>query len=589
MRWHLITLLALTLACARAPQEAPAPFIPDAYPVLPPVEIDPAALKITADQLMAAMSPAEKVGQLIMPWLLGNYASLDAESLDSLAAAIDQLEIGGIIISIGSPLDVAAKLNHLQRRSRLPLLITADLEFGSGMRLQGGTQFPSVMAFGATGSTSDAYTLGRITAAEARAVGIHMTFSPVADVNNNPENPIINTRAFGEDPAQVSELIEAYVRGAEEHGLYTTVKHFPGHGDTSVDSHISVPVINQCWGRLDSLELVPFRAAIAAGVTAVMTAHVAMPCIDGRDPVPVTLSPRVMTGILRDSLGFDGLVVTDALVMGAIVSRFGVGESAVLAFLAGSDLLLMPSDLRVARDAMLEALAQGRVSMERLDRSVRRVLDLKIGAGLFVSRTVPLDSVPAVVGRRQFQDAADDIARRALTLVRPGPIETWRTQRGRVAVITYAEETNLSFSNELVRQLRLLGDTVSVFRLYPASGTLSYDSARAVINRSPRTLFATSVRPIAWLGHVALPDSLARLIEATGPRRQAMLASFGSPYLLAQVPRYTGGYMLAWSGGLANERAVARAIAGGAAISGKLPITLSGEYRRGWGVEVGER
>lgn len=550
------------------------------------VTVTRVASKVMADSLLATLTLRQQVGQLVFPWLLGDYAALDGETLSATLAAVDSLEIGGIIISIGSPLDVAAKLNALQRRSRLPLLIAADLEYGTGMRLQGGTAFPPPMGIAAGGREQDAYELGRITALEAKAVGIHLTFSPVADVNNNPLNPIINTRSFGEDPRAVAGMVAAYIRGAREHGLFTTAKHFPGHGDTGTDSHIAVPVAPGCWDRLDTLEMVPFRAAIAAGVTAVMTAHIALPCLDPDDPVPATLSPAATAGLLRDSLGFEGLVVTDALVMGAIVERFGPGESAVLAFLAGSDLLLMPADLHAAVDAMVSAVEGGRISRERLARSVRRVLQLKLDARLFANRLVSLDDVSRVVGQRAFQDAADSVARRALTLVTAGPMHAFRDRRGRTAVITYAEETNLSLGNELLRRLRARGETVTTFRLYPGSGTASYDSARAVLRSADRVVFAPSVRPIAWRGHVALPDSLASLIGAVARTRPTMLVSFGSPYLLGQLPDFGGGYLVAWSGTLATERAVADALTGVGAMTGTLPITLDAAHPRGAGVRV---
>jgi beta-glucosidase-like glycosyl hydrolase len=555
--------------------------------VLPEVTVERAVSNLAPDSLLRGLTLRQKVGQLVFPWLLGSYSALDGEGLDSTVAAIDSFAIGGIIISTGTPVDAAAKLNILQRRSALPLLIAADLEYGTGMRLRGGTAFPQPMAVGATGSELDAYQMGRVTALEARAVGIHLTFSPVADVNNNPANPIINTRSFGEDQVAVSRFVAAYVRGAREHGLSTTAKHFPGHGDTGTDSHIALPLTSACWDRLDTLELAPFRAAIKAGVTAVMTAHVAVPCLDAAPGRPATLSPTVMSAVLRDSLGFTGVVVTDALVMGAIVAQFGAGESAVLAFEAGADLLLMPSDMRAAVDAMVAAVESGRVSGDRLDRSVRRLLELKLGLGLFTSRVVPLDSVPSVVGRRAFQAIADDIAARALTLVQRGPLDEFRTRRGQTALITYADETNLSIGADLLRELQVLGDTLPTFRLYPASGPASYDSARAVIAAAPRVIFATGVRPIAWRGHVALPDSLAALILKTAPDRPTLLVSFGSPYLLSQLPGFVGAYLIAWNDVLATERAVARAVAGMAPITGLLPISLGPGYPRGSGIMVG--
>lgn len=529
------------------------------------------------------------MGQVLMPWLAGNYTAFDTDAFNESAAWVDSAAVGGIVISIGSPLDVAAKLNALQRKSKLPLLIAADLEWGTGMRLVGGTVFPMPMALGATGRELDAYEMGRVTAIEARAVGIQLTFSPVGDLNNNPLNPIINTRSFGEDPYDVSRLIGGYIRGAAEHGLYTTVKHFPGHGDTGIDSHLALPVEPGCWNRLDTLELVPFRAAIRAGATAVMVAHIMFPCVGGGDSVPATLSAPVTTGILRDSLGFRGLVVTDALTMGAIVNKYGAGQSAVRAFLAGSDILLMPTSLDSARDAMLDALSAGRISQERLDASVRRILTLKADAGLFSRRTVSLDSISLVVGQQAFQDIADDIAQRALTLVVRGPIDDYRARRGRVTVITYAEETNLAIGGVLMGELREQGDTVTTFRIYPPSGPQSYDSARVLIRTSPRVIFASSVRPIAGRGNMALPDSLAALIGATAAAKATLLVSLGSPYLLNQLPGFGGTYLLAWSDAPATERAVARALTGAAPITGKSPVALPPQWPKGSGLLVPNR
>ncbi|GBD32839.1 Beta-hexosaminidase [bacterium HR33] len=584
MGLRLLILATLALGCARSGREAP-PVVPDPYAPVPPVSVPAPTAKINLDSLLDSLSLDEKVGQVLMPWLSGAYAALDAEGFLRAAAWVDSFAVGGIVVSVGSPLDVAAKLNALQERSRLPLLIAADLEWGAGMRLQGATAFPMVMAIGATGRELDAYELGRVTALEARAVGIHLTFSPVSDVNNNPANPIINTRSFGEDPRAVATLVAAYIKGASEHGLYTTAKHFPGHGDTDIDSHLSLPAVAGCWERLDTLELIPFRAAIEAGVTAIMTAHVAYRC-DSTETLPATLSGAVTSGILRDSLGFQGVAVTDALTMGAVVERFGPGESAVRAFLAGNDILLMPSDLGTAFRAMVAAVRNGRIPEDRLNRSVRKILQLKLDAGLFERRTVSLDRIPHVVGRSEFQQIADDIAQRALTLIQEGEMRSFRSARGRWAVITYAEETNLTIGNVLVEELRRRGDTVATFRLYPPSGPLSYDSARTLISGYPRVMFATSVRPIAWRGHIALPDSLAALILATAEVKPTLLVSLGSPYLLRQLPGYRGAYLLAWSDVPATERAVAVAVTGGAPIRGRTPVTLSPSIPRGFGIEL---
>jgi len=541
---------------------------------------------VSVDSLLAGLTVHQQVGQLVIPWLSGSYTALDDSLYQVAARWVDTLEIGGLIISVGSPLDIATKLNALQLRSRLPLLISADLEWGAGMRVVGATAFPQIMAVGATGDPHDAFTIGAAAAVEGRAVGIHVNFAPDADVNNNPANPIINIRSFGEDPRTVSRLVAEYVRGLHEHGMLATLKHFPGHGDTETDSHIGLPVITAGYARLDSLELVPFRAGIAAGADVVMSAHIAFPALTGSNE-PATVSAAVLTGLLRDSLRFPGLVVTDALMMGAIVAKYGAGEATVRAFLAGSDLLLIPADADSAVLAMTAAVASGRVTRERLAQSVRRVLEIKRRLGLLEHRTVPIDSIPLVVGSRRFQDAANDLAVRSLTLVRDvgGRLHALRARPRRLALIAYADEQNSSVGALLTDLLRQGGDTVDFFRLWPMSGTLSYDSARAVIARAPATVFVANVRPISWKGNIALPDSLAQLISLTDASRPTVLVSLGSPYLLNQTPTVRS-YLIAWSGVRASERAVALALLGRVPIGGHLPTRIPPDYPLGWGVSV---
>ncbi|HMG19265.1 MAG TPA: glycoside hydrolase family 3 N-terminal domain-containing protein [Gemmatimonadales bacterium] len=571
MRAHRLLLISLLAACGggRATTGARAP--------------QPAAI----DGVLSKLTPRQKIAQLVVPWLNGNYTALDDSTFQIATRWVDTLEVGGIIISVGSPYDIATKLNALQRRSKLPLLISADLEWGAGMRVIGATAFPMIMSAGATGDERDAYTIGRVAALEGRAVGIHVNFAPDADVNNNPLNPIINIRSFGEDPRAVAKLVRAYVRGLQDHGMLATLKHFPGHGDTDVDSHIGLPTIRATYSRLDSVELVPFRAGIDAGAQVVMSAHIAFPAFTG--DAPATMSGAVLTGLLRDSLKFKGMVVTDALMMGSIVAKYGAGEAAVKAFEAGSDLILMPADPDTAIASMLTALQTGRISAARLDASVRRVLEIKRGLGLFSRRFVPLDSIARIVGSRAFQDAADGIAQRSLTLVRDttGTIARLRKTRSRIALIAYADELNSTVGQRMLELLRLGGDTVSFFRLWPQSGPASYDSARVVINRAPTVVFAMNVRPISWKGHIALPDSLARLIAVTDSLKPTVLVSLGSPYLLNQTPAVKS-YLIAWSGVRAAERAAGRALLGWSPIRGKLPIRIPPSYPIGYGLVVSD-
>ena len=537
------------------------------------------------DSLLATLTVRQQVAQLIVPWLSGAYAAMDDSGFVEAQRWVDSLQVGGIIISVGSPFDIAAKLNALQRRSPLPLLVSADLEWGAAMRVVGATAFPQIMAVGATGDQRDAYTIASAAAVEGRAVGIHVNFAPDADLNNNPTNPIINTRSFGEDPRRVAPLVTAYVQGLRDHGMLSTLKHFPGHGNTETDSHIGLPTITADYARLDTVELQPFRAGIAAGADIVMSAHIAFPALTGSDD-PGTLSPAVLTGLLRDSLGFKGLVVTDALTMGAIVAKYGAGEATVRAFLAGSDLLLMPANPDSALDAMVAAVQSGRIPPARLTASVRRMLEIKRRLGLFEHRTVPLDQIMNIVGTRRLTDQADDIAVRSLTLLRDtaGTLRRLRGAKTRLALIAYSDEGNGGVGTRMAEILRLNGDTVDYFRLWPMSGTLSYDSARTVIARNGTVIFAANVKPISARGTIALPDSLTRLVMVTDSAKPTVLVSFGSPYLLDQAPSIKS-YLVAWSGVRACERAAARAILGFSPVSGHLPIRVP-PYPIGDGVVI---
>ncbi|NIP60547.1 MAG: hypothetical protein GWM92_19400, partial [Gemmatimonadetes bacterium] len=335
-----------------------------------------------SEETLRSLTLRQKVGQMIMPWVLGDFAPEGTEEHDRILEMIERQEVGGVLMSVGSPTEVAVKLNDLQGHSRIPLLVASDLENGAGFRfhgavhlpgaipLGGATDYPPLMAVGATGNPGYAYEVGRVTAVEARALGIHVPFAPVLDVNNNPENPIINSRSFGEDPQAVARMGAAFVRGVQDYGAVATAKHFPGHGDTETDSHMELPVIGVDRARLDSVELVPFRAAIRAGVGAVMTAHLAVPELTGSRTTPATLSRPILTDLLRREMGFRGLVFTDALDMDGIDRNFERGEVAVGAVEAGADVVLMPPEPEVALQALLDAVAAGRIPESRIDASV---------------------------------------------------------------------------------------------------------------------------------------------------------------------------------------------------------------------------
>ncbi len=538
-------------------------------------------------RMMRRMSVADKAAQLIMPWVAGGYTAWDDPAFEQVVRWVDSLGVGGVVISIGSPVDIAARLNHLQRRATVPLLVASDLEGGTAFRFTGGTAFPTNMGVGAGGQETDAYAMGRIIAEEGRAVGVHLTFSPVADVNNNPSNPIINTRSFGGDPRLVARMVAAQIRGTQDGGMLATAKHFPGHGDTDTDSHLALPVVAADWPRIDSLELVPFRAAVQAGVAAVMSAHIALPGLDAGRSRPATMVPELLTGLLRDSLGFRGLIVTDALDMGGVVRGYGAGDAAVSALLAGSDILLMPADPAEAVRAVVQAVADGRVTPARLDASVRRVLELKVKLGLFRRRTVNLDSVGYLVGRRAAHEAARASASRSLVLLRDslGVLERLNAGPARIALVAYTETGVGTLGGTLAGALRARGHEVTVTRLVPPSGAASYDTVRAAVAAADLALFAVQVRAREGAGSVAMPAALAEAI--TGAPGPALLVSFGSPYLISQTPAVPG-YLLAWTATALSERAVADALSG-AEVTGRLPVDIPPAYRVGDGLLRGGR
>jgi len=580
-------LASLLAACAHRPPAAPSGALLDVpEPVVEGPEA-PAPPSTGRAPDLALLSVREKAAQLVMPWIGGEYWANDNAAMQAALQLAREQGVGGFVVGISaSPYDLAAKLNALQRAARLPLLVAADLESGPGMRFRGGTAFPGNMGLGATGRELDAYEVGRVTAVEARAVGIHWVFAPVLDVNNNPANPIINTRSFGEDPRLVATLGAAFLRGVEEHGLLATAKHFPGHGDTGVDSHLTLPVITADRARLDTVELLPFRAAVSAGVDAVMSGHLAVPALTGPDGPPATLSAAVLDTLLRGTMGFRGLVVTDALSMGAIVDRYGAAQAAVRAFQAGADVLLMPRDAGAAIDALVAAVDSGAIGEARLDSSVNRLFAAKSRVGLWNRRLVDLRAIAAAVGVAADWALAQDIASRSVVLVRdslrlvPLPPE----RRRKVVVAAFGDDGASSVGATLTAALRASVDTLREFRLYPASGPSSYDSVRAAAAGAGMVLFVASPRPAAWRPDaVSVPPTLAAIIEELALAGQpVILVSLGSPYVLAQVP-HVAAFLVAWSSTEPTERAVAQALLGVAPITGRLPVSLPPLYPVGAG------
>jgi beta-N-acetylhexosaminidase len=608
-------LLLAGLACApRASLPAPdAPSVVDA--TTPPASVPaadegiarPAAAAPTQpsqrweDSVLASLSLRDKAAQMVWPFTFGDYVADDAVAWRRLKANVEQDHVGGLLISVGSPLEIAAKLNALQQASSLPLLVGADLEAGAGFRARGGyflpngidlggaPVFPPAMALGATGDTTLAYEAGRITAVEGRALGIHLAFSPVLDVNNNPANPVINTRSFGEDPHLAGRLGAAFIRGVQEHGMIATGKHFPGHGDTETNSHLALPVVNATRARLDSVELVPFRAAIAAGVGAIMTFHGSMPALDATG-VPGTLSRPVLTGLLRGELGFGGLIISDAMDMRGVIDTYGSAEAVKRAVAAGADIVLQPIDVKVAIDAIVGGVSEGRYDEARIDESVRRLLGAKRSAGLDRRRIVSLDSARTLVGDSSHYAVAATVAAKSITLVKDSlgqvPLGA-RARAARVLSITVARRADLAagvaFNTELRRGVRSVrGELVLAEDPGPAFARLLRvaDSVDIVI--------VSSYMAQSWDAvSVGTPREFVDFVQGLSRRgARPILVSFGNPYLLEQV-RMVPAYLIGWGGFPVSQQAAARALLGSAPIDGRLPIAIPPIARLGVGLRRG--
>ena len=573
---------------------APAP-IANAAPNLDPRTPLTAPQREWVEHTLASLTLREKVGQMVNVWVLGDYTNTRDSSFAEVLRWIRDDHVGGVSMSLGSPIEVAEKINAMQRAARVPLLVGADLEPNLG-RLEGGvfthylmdaggaTVFPNAMAIAATGREQDAYDVGRATGREAKAVGILMNFAPVVDVNNNPANPVINTRSFGEDARRVAALSAAFVKGSQDAGVIATIKHFPGHGDTDVDSHVGLPLVNASLARLDSVELVPFEAGIDAGAAMVMTAHIALPAVQGDSTTPATLAPKIITGLLRDRLHFGGLAITDAMTMGGIGKGYTTEESSVLAVKSGADVLLKPSDPTKAVDAVVQAVERGEISRARIDSSVRRVLELKARTGVAFHPIVPLDTLRDVVGAPEHRTLAADIAARSVTLLRDRDSLVPVPAGARTVLVQYMPETELRAGRVFSAAVRQEVPKGRVFKIGPTVAAATLDSIALAAQGADRVIVATYVRRIEGEGRFAIPANVASWIDSLSTREKVIVVSLGNPYLLRQFPR-VGSYLVTYGVADVLERAAASAVLGRTPISGSVPVSLPGFFTRGDGLK----
>jgi len=549
----------------------------------------------------------EKVGQLFAPDAYGVYMNESSWAYKRLDHFVREQHVGGFVWFTANVYETAMLNRRLQASSRIPLLISADLEAGIGMRMADTTFWPPAMAVAATGDPTLAERQGKATAIEAKAIGINHILAPVADVNVDPDNSVINTRSFGEDPNDVARYVAAFIRGVRSEGVLATAKHFPGHGDTHIDSHRALPILTVTRERLDQVELVPFRAAIDAGVDSVMIGHLAVPAVDATPApiradglrenryaldanetpknatLPATLSRTMIEELLRKQLGFKGLVVTDAFDMGGLTEHFDAGEAAVRAIEAGEDQILMPTNADVAIAAVKEAVKSGRIPMSRIDASVARILEAKSRVSHAVADP---DEIFRIVDSDASRTLANQIATKALTLVRreDGAFPLTKETRVLVLVISdFAEASNPLA--ELDRDLRRrLAHTPKLIML---DGHACADDIAPVLDAAKNAdvvLVALAVRARSGAGRIAVPQVARTAIEqlAALPVRKIGIA-FGSPYLLREVPSLPT-YICAYGPQPVLQSAVNRALFGETKFTGHLPVTIPGMVDRGFGI-----
>jgi beta-N-acetylhexosaminidase len=553
------------------------------------------------DSVLSSMTLREKAAQLVWPSLFGDYVSGDSPQWRRLSQYVQQDKVGGFTISVGSPIEVAAKLNALQSMSKIPLLFGADLEAGAGFRARGGyfvpnaidlggaIVFPPEMAIGATRDTTLAYEQGRLTALEGRALGIHIAYAPVLDVNNNPDNPVINTRSYSEDPHLAAQMGVAFIHGLQDHGMIATGKHFPGHGDTGVNSHLALPVVTASRSRLDTVELVPFRAAVNGGVGAIMSFHGAMPALDSSG-VPGTLSSKVLTGLLRGEMGFRGLIISDAMDMRGVLDQFGSAEAVKRAIAAGIDILIQPLDVPQTIDAVVAGIAEGRYTEARLDSSVRRVLETKRKLGLAQSKLVDLSALRFLVGDSSNLQIAKRVAEKSITLVKDSLRQVpLAVPSARVLSITLARRADLPAGNAFNAELRTGLPNLRTEFVATEDATLNYPRLIAAADSSDVTIVSSYVGQ-SWDALTAsAPQAFTDFVQTLVQRgRKPIVVAFGNPYLFQQLP-WVSAYLVAWGGFPVSQTAAARALLGTSAISGHLPISIPPYVSRGTGEERAAR
>jgi len=543
-----------------------------------------------ADETFRELSLRDKIAQMVHVRTPGRFINRNSREFKQLETLIRENNIGGLVLFAGNVYESAILLNEFQEMSKLPLLVSSDFERGAAFRINDATSFPWTMALGAAGDEDLAYRQGLVTARESRAMGVHWIFAPVMDVNNNPDNPVINIRAFGSDPADVSRLGVAFIRGAKAGGVLTTAKHFPGHGDTTIDSHINMPVLDMDLERLERIEFVPFRRAIEAGVESVMTAHVAVPRLTKGAKTPATLSGEILGDILKKSLGFNGIVVTDAMEMEGLTKHYGNGEAAIAAVKAGVDVLLLPTDAVEAINAVERAVKSGEISEKRIDESVKKILDAKQRLGLEKNRTTDIEKIGNLVSSPENIELADQIAARAVAAIKDEkrllPLDPSDGRRVFGLVLTPVVDASSGTAFLSAFRERFPGArTEWANSRVPETQLAAIDKA---INAADLVVVATLTR-LTTGRSIGIPDRhLGIMKKLASLKKPVVWICLGSPYLLRITPGI-GTILCTFSYSENSQEAAVKALAGDFRVSGKMPVSIPGVAKIGDGLIIPQR
>lgn len=531
------------------------------------------------NRTLKSMTLDEKIGQLFVP------VHTDIQRTKEW---VKDYGIGGLWFARTEAKKIAAELNALQEASKYPLLVTADFEKGAGTYVDGATDLPINMALGASRDPKLVAAAAQLTAREARAIGVHLNFAPVLDVNNNADNPVINTRSYGENPSLVAKLGAAAIKGFQDHGLLATAKHFPGHGNTSTDTHAKLGVVTSSPSVFEAVELYPYKQVLKqAAPSSIMSAHLWIEAVD-IDTIPATLSRNVMTTLLRNELKFDGIVFTDAMVMGGITTRYPFDVATVKAIQAGCDIIVFPGDLVKGIQAIRQAVANGQLTEKRIDESVRRILRAKTQVGLHKQRVVDVEKIPTLVGTEANYLEAKRIAAQCLTLAKNGRKIIPLTPTQQVLVLTMSnKEGNSMVSRGLVSfpdEVRKLSGTVTEFRLSDSLRADDVDRALMLAASADVVVVAAYIKIVLSSGTVALSPahtSFLRRLHQQNPN--LVLISFGNPYIGATLPGIPA-YVCAYDNAKALQEATAEALYGKTPFKGKLPVTVSEKMKVGVGL-----